>query len=187
MKTELNLFKKENRELKKEIEKLKELVTIDFLTRVYNRRAFSDFFKKSCHEVKWTAKHRTRRRRRESFSLLLIDLDDFKIFNDKYGHLSGDRILKKTAKFLQKSVRDFDIVSRWGGEEFAIILQEATLKQAEKRAKIILKNAQKKLPVTLSIGVTQSNPKLTARQIFHKVDKAVYRAKKQGKNQVVKG
>ena len=117
----------------------------------------------------------------------MIDLDDFKIFNDKYGHLSGDRILKKTAKFLQKSVRDFDIVSRWGGEEFAIILQEATLKQAEKRAKIILKNAQKKLPVTLSIGVTQSNPEYTSRQIFHKVDKAVYRAKKQGKNQVVVG
>src|SRR4030042_2302792 len=145
MKQELKIIKRENRELKNEIERLKNLVTIDFLTQVYNRHAFSHFLKSACKEVKWTAEHMSRRQRREYFSLLLIDIDDFKKFNDKFGHLYGDKILKKTAKFLQKSVREFDIVARWGGEEFAIILQEATLEQTIKRAKTILEKAQKHL------------------------------------------
>lgn len=185
MKIELQSLKKENQELKKEIEKLKELITIDFLTRVYNRRSFSEFLQKACREVKWTTKHHSRRQRGDIFSLLLVDIDDFKKFNDKFGHLFGDKILKKTAKLLKNSVRDFDIVSRWGGEEFAIILRDALLKQAEKRAKDILKKARKKLPITFSIGVIQSNPKYSSNKLFEKVDKAMLKAKKQGKNQIV--
>lgn len=187
MQKEIKILTKENQGLKKEIEELKELVTIDFLTKVYNRRTFSEFLDHACREVKWTAEHRNHRRREEYFSLLLIDIDDFKKFNDKFGHLYGDKVLKNVAKFLQKSVRDFDIVARWGGEEFAIIVQEAVLEQAIRRAKIILKNAKKHLPVTFSIGVIQSNPKYTARQIFEKVDKALLKAKKRGKNQVIIG
>jgi len=185
MKKEIELIKKENRELKKEVEKLKKLVTIDFLTRVYNRHTFSEFLKSACQEVRWLSKHNGKHRRKEEFSLLLIDIDDFKKFNDKFGHLYGDKILKKVAKFLKDSVRDFDIVARWGGEEFAIILRETTLAQGEKRAQFILKNAQKKLPLTLSIGVIHSHPKYSDKEIFEKVDKALYKAKKQGKNQVV--
>jgi len=83
--------------------------------------------------------------------LFLIDIDNFKKFNDKFGHLFGDKILKKTAKFLKNSVRGFDIVSRWGGEEFTIILKGTNLEQAKK------------------------------------VDKALLKAKKQGKNQIVIG
>jgi diguanylate cyclase (GGDEF)-like protein len=184
---EFKILKKEIQKLRKEIQRLEKLTVIDFLTRVYNRRFFTQFLQKACQEVKWTIKHKSRRQRREYFSLLLIDIDDFKKFNDKYGHLYGDKILKKTAKFLQKSVRDFDIIARWGGEEFAIILQEATLKQARKRAEIILKNCRKNLPITFSIGIIQSNPKYSARQIFHKVDRALLKAKKYGKNQVVVG
>jgi len=187
MTTELKILKKENQKLRKEIKKLENLVTIDFLTKLYNRRAFSQFLQKSCKEVRWTTKHHTRRRKGDYFSLLLIDIDDFKKFNDKYGHLYGDKILKKVAKFLQKSVREFDIIARWGGEEFAIILQEATLEQARNRTKTILQKAQKQLPITFSIGVIQSNPKYLAQQIFNKVDRALLRAKKQGKNQVVIG
>ncbi len=182
---EIKYLKKENKQLKEEIEKLKELVTIDFLTRVYNRRAFNHFLQSACREVKWTARYMSRRQRKEYFSLLLIDIDDFKKLNDKFGHLYGDKILKRVAKFLTGSVRDFDIVARWGGEEFAIILQEATLEQAKSKAETILKNAQKKLPITFSIGVIASNPKYSAAQLFKKVDKAVYQAKKSGKNQVV--
>lgn len=185
MKAELQSLKKENQELKKEIEKLKELITIDFLTRVYNRRAFTQFLREINREVKWAVKHQTRRQQKSQFSLLLIDIDDFKKFNDEFGHLFGDKILKKTAKFLENSVRDFDITARWGGEEFAIILRETTLKQAKMRAEIILENARKKLPITFSIGIIQSNPQYSAKQIFEKLDKAVYKAKEQGKNQIV--
>jgi diguanylate cyclase (GGDEF)-like protein len=185
MKKEIDLLKKENRELKKEIEKLKELVTIDFLTRVYNRHTFSEFLESACQEVKWLSEHDGRRQQEEQFSLLLIDIDDFKKFNDKWGHLYGDKILKKVAKFLKKSVRDFDIVARWGGEEFVIILREITLEQGRKKAENILKNARKKLPVTFSIGVIHSHPKYSDKEIFEKVDQALRQAKKQGKNQVV--
>jgi diguanylate cyclase (GGDEF)-like protein len=184
---EIKYLKKENKQLKEEIEKLKDLVTIDFLTKVYNRRAFSHFLKSACKEVKWTAEHMSRRQRREHFSLLLIDIDDFKKFNDKFGHLYGDKILKRVANFLSSSVREFDIVARWGGEEFAIILQEANIEQAKKKAEAILKNTKRKLPLTFSIGIIESNPKYTSTQLFKKVDKAVYEAKEQGKNRVVVG
>lgn len=185
MQKEIKILEKENIWLKKEVEKLKELITVDFLTKVYNRRAFSEFLEHACGEVKWTAEHNNHRHREEFFSLLLVDIDDFKRFNDKFGHLYGDKILKNVAKFLKSSVRDFDIVARWGGEEFAIILQETSLDQAKKRAETILRNSRKKLPVTFSIGVIKSNPKYTAGQIFGKVDKATYRAKERGKNQIV--
>lgn len=187
MKTNLQILKKENQKLKKEIEKLKDLVTIDFLTQLYNRRAFTKFLQRACREVKWSIKHGDHRRQKAQFSLLLIDIDDFKKFNDEFGHLYGDKILKKTAKFLKNSVRDFDIVSRWGGEEFPIILRGTSFAQAKKRAKNILKKAQKELPITFSIGIIQSNPKYSAKQIFEKVDKAMLKAKRRGKNQIVVG
>jgi len=185
MKNKAIFLKKENQQLKKEIEKLKELVVIDFLTNTYNRRAFSAFLKSACREVRWMQKNFSRRQKREQFSLLLIDIDDFKKFNDKFGHLYGDKILKKTARLLQSSVRDFDIVGRWGGEEFAVILRETTLKQSKKKAEIILNKARKQLPVTFSIGIIHSGCGYTEKQIFEKVDKALYKAKKQGKNQIV--
>jgi len=181
------VLKKENKKLRKEIEKLNRLVTIDFLTKVYNRRAFSQFFKIVYEELKWATRHKTRRSQKSQFSLIIIDIDDFKKFNDKFGHLYGDRILKKVAKFLKDSVRDFDIVARWGGEEFAIILKGANLSQAQKRAKIILERAREHLPVTFSIGITQCNPEYSLKQIFQKADKALIKAKKQGKNQIVIG
>ena len=181
------ILKKENQKLKKEIEKLNKLVTIDFLTNLYNRRAFSQFFKTVYEELKWTTKHKTRRSQKSQFSLIIIDIDDFKKFNGKFGHLYGDKILKKVAKFLTDSVRDFDIVARWGGEEFAIILKGVNLSQARKRAKIILERSREYLPVTFSIGVTQCSSEYSLRQIFEKADKALMRAKKQGKNQIVIG
>lgn len=180
-------MKKEIEILKKEIKELKKISTVDFLTQLYNRRAFSKFLQRSCQEVKWTAQHKARRQQKSQFCLILIDIDDFKKFNDEFGHLYGDKILKKTAKFLKNSVREFDIVARWGGEEFPIILRGTNLKQAKKRAEIILKKARKELPITLSIGIIQSNPKYSAKQIFNKVDKTLYRAKNKGKDQIVIG
>jgi len=184
---DIKVLKKENQKLKKKIEKLNKLVTIDFLTKLYNRRAFSQFFKIVYEERKWAIKHKTRRSQKSQFSLIIIDVDDFKRFNDKFGYLYGDKVLKKVAKFLKDSVRDFDIVARWGGEEFAIILKDVNLFQAKKRANIILEKSRDYLPVTFSIGITQCNSKYSLRQIFKKTDRALMKAKKQGKNQIVVG
>ena len=185
MDSKIKILKKENKELKKEIERLNKLTTLDFLTNLYNRRAFSQLFKTIYEELRWITGHKTRRSRKSQCSLIIIDIDDFKKFNDKFSHLHGDKILKKVAKFLKDSVRDFDIVARWGGEEFAIILKDVNLSQVQKRAKIILEKARKNLPVTFSIGITQCNPEYSLRQIFEKVDKALLKAKAKGKNQIV--
>ena len=182
---QLKNLQKENQKLKKQIEELTKLVTLDFLTKIYNRRAFSSFLQKINKEVKWVKNHKTRRKYSSQYSLLLVDIDDFKKFNDKYGYLYGDKILKKTAKLLAGSVRNFDVVARWGGEEFAIILRGTNLNQAKNKAKFILEQARKKLPVTFSIGVIQSNPKYSTRQLFEKVNKALKKRKKEGKNQVI--
>jgi len=185
MKKELEILEKENKRLKKKIDDLKDLVLLDFLTKIYNRHAFENFFKKSYKEINWTKNHKSKRRHISQFSILLIDVDDFKKFNDEFGHLHGDKILKKTAKLLEKCVREFDIVARWGGEEFAIILRGATLEQAENKAEFILEQARKKLPITFSIGAIQLNPKHTADEVFKRVDKALFKAKKMGKDQIV--
>ena len=115
MQKEIKILEKENVRLKNEVEKLKELITIDFLTQVNNRHSFSQLFKRVCKETKWVNKYKTRRQRGNFFSLILIDIDNFKQFNDKFGHLYGDKILKKVAKMLgyvpfsQKSWTEFDI------------------------------------------------------------------------------
>ncbi|HPJ80404.1 MAG TPA: GGDEF domain-containing protein [Candidatus Portnoybacteria bacterium] len=185
MNNKIEVLKKENQKLKKQIKQLKNLATIDFLTKIYNRRAFTDALKKACKEIRWVAKHQTRRQHIESFVLLLADIDDFKKINDQLGYLQGDKILKQVAKFLKQSVRDFDIVARWGGEEFAIILKEITLQQAKKKTETIMENVRKKLPITLSMGVVASSPKYSEIQIFKLVDEAVHKAKNRGKNQIV--
>lgn len=185
MPNQIQNLKQENQELKDQITKLKRLITVDYLTQLYNRRAFSKFLKRACQEVKWTKTHKARRKQRPQFSLLLIDIDDFKKFNDEFGHLYGDKILRKSANFLKKLIREFDIIARWGGEEFAIILRGANLLQAENKAEFILKEIRKELPITFSIGVIQSHPKYSAKEIFEKVDKALRKAKKQGKDQIV--
>lgn len=180
-------LKKENKELRKRVRELNKLVTIDFLTKVYNRRAFSEFFRAIYQEQKWTVQHKTRRARQSRCALIIIDIDDFKKFNDQFGHLYGDKVLRKVAKFLKDSVRDCDIAARWGGEEFAIIMKGVSLAQARKRAKVMLEKARQQLPVTFSIGLAECRADRTLQQTFVKTDKALLKAKKQGKNQIIVG
>ncbi len=178
-------LKQENLELKKEIQQLKKTVWLDFLTKVYNRQAFHKFLKEACEEVGWLKKHRKRRKSSAEFCLLLIDLDNFKKLNDRYSHSYGDKILRKTARFLSEKIRQVDVVARWGGDEFIILLRNVTLQQAQRKARIILKQAEEKLSITLSIGLIKSNPNSTAEKMFKQVDKALKSAKRQGKNRTI--
>lgn len=123
----------------------------------------------------------------------MIDIDDFKIVNDTYGHIIGDNILKQVAVFLKENLRKEDKIARWGGEEFAILLVDVTCKDALNIARQINQDIQKELrileliekPITFSIGVGELRASDSQDGLIQRVDAAMYEAKEQGKNRVV--
>jgi diguanylate cyclase (GGDEF)-like protein len=126
-------------------------------------------------------------------SLIMSDIDNFKDFNDTYGHQEGDIVLIETAKMFRLNMRDVDVVARYGGEEFAVILPETDIQQAREIAERIRQRVetheypskQGKLKVTVSLGVATfprcANKKET---LIEMADKALYVAKRSGKNRV---
>ncbi len=159
---------------------------LDELTRTYNYRYFQD---RIVQEIK--AAHRYGR----GLSLLMVDIDDFKKFNDRNGHLAGNVALKKIARVFKKCVRAVDIVCRYGGEEFAIILPETlrkgALAAAEKirlqveKAPIPGKETQPRKTVTVSLGVAAfPTDASNTEELIERADAALYRAKASGKNRV---
>ena len=161
------------------------LAITDGLTGVYTRRYFNERFNE---EIKRSAL------RHCSLAFLMVDADHFKTVNDQHGHLAGDQVLKEIANIIQENVREIDIVGRFGGEEFCVVLAETDLGGARVVAERIRKSAEKRiikaydstLHVTLSIGLAiyPSDGKLLE-ELIDKADWALYRAKSQGRNCVV--
>ncbi len=166
---------------KKEIEKLFERATKDFLTELYNRR----FFEEQLKTVKSLVE------RGKTFSLLFIDLDDLKTINDKYGHIVGDEVLRAVAKAIRSSVRGSDFPARWGGDEFVILL-EGDLNIAQKVAERIIKTLKnyiikignEEIIPSVSIGITRIIKSLSPEFIIKKADEAAYIAKREGKGKI---
>jgi diguanylate cyclase (GGDEF)-like protein len=133
-------------------------------------------------------------RQKESISVIMADLDHFKSVNDNYGHLSGDVVLRGTASRIASSVRAYDTVGRYGGEEFILVLPESDLAQALHQAKRIRDVFEKKpfdlpegrVPVTLSLGVASLavNEAVEPDGLVWAADQALYRAKHRGRNRV---
>jgi len=161
------------------------LAITDGLTGVYTRRYFLERFEE---EIKRASL------RKSNISFLMIDADHFKMVNDQYGHLTGDLVLKEIANIIQENVREIDIVGRFGGEEFCVILPDTLLEGSQVVAERIRKSAHKRLikaydstlHVTLSIGlaVYPTDGKVLE-ELMDKADWALYRAKSQGRNCVV--
>jgi len=161
------------------------LAITDGLTGVYTRRYFIERFDE---EIKRSFLHKS------SLAFLMIDADHFKMINDQHGHLAGDSALKEIANIIQENVREIDIVGRFGGEEFCVVLPDTEMEGARVVAERIRKSAEKRLikaydttlHVTLSIGlaVYPSDGKLVE-ELMDKADWALYRAKSQGRNCVV--
>jgi diguanylate cyclase (GGDEF)-like protein len=161
------------------------LAITDGLTGVYTRRYFLERFDE---EIKRSSL------RKSNLSFLMIDADHFKAVNDQHGHLTGDLVLKEISNIIQENVREIDIVGRFGGEEFCVILPDTDLEGSRVVAERIRKSAHKRtikaydstLRVTLSIGlaVYPSDGKLLE-ELMDKADWALYRAKSQGRNCVV--
>ncbi|WP_195892644.1 GGDEF domain-containing protein [Desnuesiella massiliensis] len=133
------------------------------------------------------------RKRESSISLLMVDVDNFKEFNDKYGHISGDNILKQIAGIFMHNVRVNDSVVRWGGEEFAIILPDTDADGAYRLAERIRRMVEENnfsceqdilCKVTISIGVVTVQEKTEINYLIGLADKALYKAKGQGRNRV---
>jgi diguanylate cyclase (GGDEF)-like protein len=128
-------------------------------------------------------------------SLMMIDVDNFKTYNDRYGHLVGDQVLKSIAKVLKESVRAVDLVARYGGEEFSVLLPKTQWEGARVVAERVRKNVEEVrvttgdlvTGVTVSIGVAEIQPRITTAEAFVDLaDQALYQAKAKGKNCVVR-
>ena len=152
----------------------------DGLTNLYNRHKFDELFEKELSRVK---------RYEHPLSMAILDIDHFKVFNDKYGHLKGDEILIKIANSLKPQLRKTDIFARWGGEEFVILFIETTLENAVQCSNNIRKNIENikhdlDTKVTVSFGVCEYKDNDTPDSFFQRCDKALYRAKEKGRNRV---
>lgn len=169
--------------LQKEFEQTKNELLVDFLTGVLNRKGFDETLAKSASEATG------------HLCLLIIDIDHFKKFNDKYGHIVGDEVLKFVAKNVRKVVRGNDLVARIGGEEFAVILPETPLMGAVTvgenvrasiaRLKLERKGKTEKLEtITVSIGASQYQQGESLENFVNRADQALYSSKNTGRNRV---
>jgi len=117
----------------------------------------------------------------------MIDIDNFKSYNDSFGHLEGDELLKKVSEILTKNLREIDIICRYGGDEFVVILPETEVDGAKTVADKIKSEIEKypfKQKVTLSIGLAKRGNKMNGHDLIQRADRALYEAKDKGKNRV---
>ncbi|MFQ5353397.1 MAG: diguanylate cyclase [Thermodesulfobacteriota bacterium] len=166
-------------------EKLKTVSMTDPLTGLFNRRFFKNRLFEEAERV---------RRQRDSFTVFIIDVDNFKAFNDNWGHLAGDHVLKRISLAIKDAVRTVDVVVRYGGEEFAVILSHTSKKDSEVIAERIRSDVEHlKFPAeikgpspTISIGIAEfPGDARNTDDLIYRADAAMYQAKRRGKNRVV--
>jgi diguanylate cyclase len=181
LKAQLDLAEERLQEQALEIESHISRSLTDPLTGLPNRREFNDRLEERMGA--WT-------RRREVFSLVLLDVDYFKKLNDQYGHLTGDQVLAALGGALRGAIRREDAIARYGGEEFAILLPNTTAEQAaqvaqnvrEAAAKSIVRHNQHSIAVTMSGGIAAIQPNERVESLIQRADAALYAAKAAGRN-----
>ncbi|BFM07575.1 GGDEF domain-containing protein [Halioxenophilus aromaticivorans] len=159
---------------------------VDALTGVGNRFAFSRSFERE---------HALAMRHQNDLSLLVLDVDYFKSINDRYGHLVGDQVLREVAQAIQNAMRQTDMVFRYGGEEFTAILTKTDAEGAaviadrvrKHVADLYIRHEGQRIAVTISIGASSSSDSVDGRAMFEQADNNLYRAKRNGRNQVCSG
>lgn len=155
------------------------LTISDPLTNMYNYRHFA---KSLDHEIK------RMRRYDEDLCLLMIDVDNFKSYNDAYGHLEGDKLLRQLSQLLNTSIREIDIACRYAGDEFVVILPRTNMVKAlfvANKLRMKVKKLDLRMPISLSIGIAQCTKTMDRHELTQLADKALYEAKRCGKNRVV--
>ncbi|MGO9374624.1 MAG: diguanylate cyclase [Syntrophobacteraceae bacterium] len=180
----LSRMKKEVDQVHEKRKALEKEVLVDPLTGIANRRALRERLRNELHRFQ---------RYRQFFSVLLFDIDNFKAINDQYGHWAGDRCLKEIIKRVKPILRETDFLARWGGDEFVIIFPGTDLESAgavAERLRKLIQNTRfvyhkQEISLTVSCGVTEINSSDPNQEtVFNRVDKAMYKAKKNGRNMV---
>jgi diguanylate cyclase len=173
--------------LKDEVEAMRVEATTDALTGLANRKKFDSTLRESIEEAKETG---------EPLSLLMLDLDHFKRFNDEHGHLIGDHVLRLLASVVGQCIKGRDTAARFGGEEFAVVLPSTALDNAKNVGNVIREAISKKAivnrvtgqdlgKITLSIGAAQYRSGEPLTELIERADAALYRAKHAGRNRVM--
>jgi diguanylate cyclase (GGDEF)-like protein len=174
-----------NLKLRKAIHKLKRLSREDALTGLLNRRMILE--RATAEWMRW-------RRYVSAFSIMIIDADDFKAINDRYGHLIGDQVLKLIAGTIKRSIRAVDLVGRLGGEEFVVVMPETSAEGALAASQNIMANIRQArlrtddftISMTVSIGIASVSPDdKNFDSVLQRADVALYAAKRQGKDRAV--
>jgi len=158
--------------------RLEAMATIDKLSGLLNRQAFDPILENNLEQSK---------RKNNKLSLIVIDIDNFKKINDTFGHLIGDKVIKKIAQTCKLYSRESDAVCRWGGEEFLIMLADTEIKAAINIAERIKKHLSlndNKYVVTVSFGITQYQLNESIDTLLNRADSALYQAKAKGKNRL---
>jgi diguanylate cyclase len=173
--------------LRLKVEHANHAARVDALTGAANRGAFDDEVARRCTLAAATG---------EPFALILADIDHFKAINDTHGHPVGDRVLQSLVTFLRDRVRRDDLIARWGGEEFAVLLPKASARAAFAKAKALVEELEttdwtidqaKKLRFTASFGVVAWHEGDEPAALIERADKALYAAKHGGRNRAVRG
>ena len=170
---------KKNIELLKANKKINELLKIDDLTGIANRRYFMEYF---------TKMHAIATRHNLPITMAMADIDDFKAINDRYGHQAGDQVLKTFANILKENSREEDLPARYGGEEFLILLVFTNIEQGYQMTERIRKTfeeiTERKGPqkITASFGLTGLKNDDTPGELINRADQALYLSKNSGKN-----
>lgn len=173
-----------NEELQRANEILAQLSITDGLTKLHNHRYFQDHLTREIKRVSRTG---------APLSMILLDIDDFKLLNDTHGHAAGDEVLMALAAIMNDSARESDLIARYGGEEFVILMPNTDLagavhlaeklRMAVESTRLIIGESMKPIDVTISLGVAPYQGK--RREFFAEADRALYQAKGNGKNCVV--
>src|SRR5579875_1331935 len=183
----LNASKREINELQAHLEALRSESLTDPLTQLANRKFFDDTLQHLIAEA---------RAHGQALSLMMTDIDDFKAFNDKFGHLTGDQVLRLVAMTVRQNVKGQDVTARYGGEEFAVILPNTALRAAitladQIRRAVMTKELMKRSTgehlgrITISVGVATLHKTDNAQSLIERADACLYAAKRQGRNRVI--
>ena len=177
-------IEKMNRELEQKVEertkKLRKMVITDELTNLFNRRRILELL-----EIKLEKASRYKR----DLALIMIDLDFFKKINDSFGHQFGDKVLRKISEIMKQNTRNLDLVGRYGGEEFLLILPETNLEKAALVAEKLRQKIKKSdiegldFKLTASFGAVQYEGE-SSQQLIKRADDLLYKAKKEGRDRV---